>query len=137
MSRRPPRRIVVTVCSREDGVVSLPIERGGRTVTLDAVGIARELTTLVEQRGLGDYVRIEEGCAGGCGGAGPNVGVTFFAMPRAGAPPDNIAVGWRTYVDSLASLDCLARILDANLGITRRAPKPAHRSGRRATPGGR
>ena len=134
MTGSPRRRVVVTVCSREAGVVSLPIERGGQAVRLDASAIARELTALVAQRGLADYVRVEEGCAGGCGAAGPNVGVTLFAVPRPGEPADSIAVGWRTYVDSLTSLDCLARVLDDNLGITRRRPKRARRHGRRPTP---
>lgn len=120
MTQRPSRRIVVTVCPREDGVVSLPLERGGRAVPLDARAIARELESLVARRGLAARVCIEEACAGGCGADGPNVSVTIFTMPRAGEPADNIAVGWHTYVDALAHLDCLAQILDENLRGRRR-----------------
>jgi hypothetical protein len=110
------RRLVVTVCPRETGVVSLPVERGGPTVRLDAAAILAALRVLVEARGLADRVRFCEGCAGGCSADGPNISVEIFPAPRPGERPDNIAVGWKTYVYSLASLDCLATVIEENLG---------------------
>ena len=41
-------------------------------------------------------------------------------MTRAGEREDHVAVGWKTYVYSLGSLDCLAAVLDDNLGRARR-----------------
>src|SRR5262249_50021410 len=73
-----PRRLVITVCPREPGVVVLPITRGGRAVRLDAEAIRRHLEELVAERGLGDRVRLREGCAGGCSGPGPNVSIEMF-----------------------------------------------------------
>jgi hypothetical protein len=114
-ARKPARRLVITVCPREPGAVRLPITRSGPARRLDAAAIARELAALVSARGLEPVVRIQQGCAGGCGGAGPNVGITAFPVPRPGEREDHVAIGWRTYVYSLASLDCLASILDDNL----------------------
>jgi hypothetical protein len=127
------RRIVITVCPRERGVVTLPIERGGRRVRLDAAAITQALGTIAVRRGLDDRVRVESGCAGGCSGPGPNVSLSFHALPRPGEPPDKVALGWRTYVASLGTLACLAQLIDENLedgspGDQRRRP---HR--RRAT----
>lgn len=110
-----PRRLVITVCPRERGTVLLPVERGGPPELLDAGDLARRLRELVAARALGERVRIVEGCAGGCGRPGPNVGVTFHALPRAGERPDHVALGWKTYVYSLARLDCLATVVDENL----------------------
>ena len=98
----------------------LPLERGGRAVPLDAAAVTRELSALVARRGLGDRVRVREGCAGGCGAAGPNVDVRIYAAPRPGDRPDAVAVGWRTYVYSLATLPSLAAVIDESLG----APAP-------------
>ena len=42
--------------------------------------------------------------------------VDIFPVPPPGEPPDSVAIGWKTYVYSLASLDCLARVIDENLG---------------------
>lgn len=109
------RRLVVTVCPREAGVVTLPIERGGRPVRMDAAGVRRRLTSLVARRGLSGRIRVREGCAGGCTAPGPNVDVAIHAMPPPGSPGDNVSVGWRTYVYTLSTLDCLARVLDDNL----------------------
>jgi hypothetical protein len=111
-----PRRLVVTVCPREPGVVTLPIVRGGRPVRLRAPAILRHLRGLVAERGLAERVRLREGCAGGCSGTGPNVSVEIFPTTRPGEREDHVAIGWKTYVYSLASLDCLAAILDENLG---------------------
>ena len=115
-----PRRLVVTVCPREPGVVALPIARGERAVKLDATAIAHQLRQIVAERGLAERVRVREGCAGGCSGPGPNVSVEIFPMTRAGEREDHVAVGWKTYVYSLGSLDCLAAVLDDNLGRARR-----------------
>ena len=60
-------------------------------------------------------MRFREGCAGGCSADGPNVSVEIFPVPAPGERPDNVAVGWKTYVYSLASLDCLATIIEENL----------------------
>ena len=67
------------------------------------------------ERRLDGYVNVCEGCAGGCSHAGPNVGVTMYPVPWPGEKPDHVAIGWKTYVYSLASLDCLATIIDENL----------------------
>ena len=106
------RRLVVTVCPREPGTVRLPIERGGRIHRLDAAAIVSELRALVARRGLDEHVRVRDGCAGGCAFRGPNVTVTKYSPLRPGERPDNIAVGWKSYVGELRSLDCLARVLD-------------------------
>jgi hypothetical protein len=123
--RGPERRLVVTVCPREHGVVRLRLERGGRAVPLDAAAVARELSALVARRGLGDRVRVREGCAGGCGAAGPNVDVRIYAAPRPGDPADAVAVGWKTYVYSLATLPSLAAVVDESLGAS--APRRRRR----------
>jgi hypothetical protein len=115
-----PRRLVITMCPREHGIVVLPIARGKKAVRLDAVAILRHLEALVAERGLADRVRLREGCAGGCSGPGPNVSVEIFPMTRPGERPDHVAVGWKTYVYSIGSLDCLATVIDENLGGSRR-----------------
>lgn len=109
------RRLVVTVCPREPGVVVLPVERGARARRLDARAILEALERLVDERGLRDRVRVREGCAGGCGAAGPNVDVTIFPVTAPGAKPDHVAVDWKTYVYSLPTLDCLATVIEENL----------------------
>jgi hypothetical protein len=115
-----PRRLVITVCPREPGVVALPIGRGGQAVRLSAAAILRHLRELVAKRGLAERVRLREGCAGGCAGPGPNVSVEILPLTRSGEREDHVAVGWKTYVYSLASLDCLATVVDENLGRARR-----------------
>ena len=100
--------------------MALAIARGGRAVPLDAPAILRHLEELVAERGLADRVRLREGCAGGCSGPGPNVSVEIFPMTRPGERPDHVAVGWKTYVYSIASLDCLASVIDENLRRSRR-----------------
>jgi hypothetical protein len=116
---RPPptrrRRIVITVCPREPGAVALPVERGGPRRRLDARAILGELSALVCRRDLGALVLVREGCAGGCHGRGPNVSVTVHAVPAPGERADNIAIGWRTYVGSLADVPALGAIIDDNL----------------------
>lgn len=119
------RRLIVTVCPREPGVAVLPVERGGRAEMLDAAAIVDRLRALVARRKLQSRVRIQQACAGGCAGDGPNVAVAILAMPAPGEPPDNVAIAWRTYVASLPTIECLARVLDDNLGdddapVTRR-----------------
>jgi hypothetical protein len=106
---------VVTICPRERGTVTLPVERGARGLRLDARGVARELTALVTRRGLEACVRVREGCAGGCAGAGPNVDVRTYATGRAGERTDEVALGWKTYVYSLGTLPSLAAVIEENL----------------------
>ena len=120
------RRLVVTVCPRERGVVLLPLERGGRVARLDAAGVLDGLRGLVARRGLADRVQVRDGCAGGCWGAGPNVDVRVYAAPTPGEPADHVALGWKTYVYSLPSLASLADVIDENLPgarATRRAAR--------------
>ena len=111
-----PRRLVIAVCPREPGVVVLPITRGGRAVRLDAEAIRRHLGELVAERGLGERVRLREGCAGGCSGPGPNVSIEIFPLTRPGEREDHVAVDWKTYVYSLGTLDCLSAVIEDNLG---------------------
>ncbi len=117
---RAERRLVVTVCPREPGVVVLAVERGGRAARLDAGAILDGLRALVAARRLEDRVRVREGCAGGCSADGPNVSVEIFPVTPPGERPDHVAIGWKTYVYSLPTLDCLATILDENLARPRR-----------------
>ncbi len=63
------RRLVITVCPHEPGVVLLPVNRGGRARRLDAPAVAQSLLDLVVARRLDGRVRLREGCAGGCGRA--------------------------------------------------------------------
>jgi len=130
------RRLVITVCPREPGVVVLPVERGQRARRLDAPGIARDLAALIARRNLTDHVRLREGCAGGCYGNGPNVSVTIYPPARPRERTDEIAVGWKTYVYTLATLTCLAQIIEENLDAPLPAPTrtPRDRSGRRSPP---
>ncbi len=114
-SPRVLRRLVITVCPRELGMVVLPVDRGGRPRRLDAAAVARSLRDLVAARRLAGRVCVREGCAGGCGRAGPNVDVRVHLVARPGAKLDHVAIDWKTYVYSLASLDCVATILDENL----------------------
>ena len=109
------RRLVITVCPREPGTVDLPVEREEPVRTLAAADVAAALRDVVATRGLWERVTVREGCAGGCGRSGPNVSVAIHLMPREGARPDQVAVGWRTYVYALPSLDCLTTIIDENL----------------------
>jgi hypothetical protein len=109
------RRLVVTVCPREPGVVVIPVHPAGPARRLDAPAVARSLRDLVRERRLDQYVSVCEGCAGGCSRAGPNVGVTMYPVPRPGEKADHVAIGWKTYVYSLASLESLATIIDENL----------------------
>jgi hypothetical protein len=117
------RRLVISVCPREPGVVVLPLEQGTRRCRLDARTIGARLQDLAGRLGLSDRVRVREACAGGCSGSGPNVSVSIYPMPAAGERGDQVAVGWKTYVYSLPSLDCLARIIDENLDEPRAAPR--------------
>jgi hypothetical protein len=111
----PARRIVVTVCPRETGLVALAVHPGEPAELLDAPAIAQCLRHLVAERRLEDRVAVHEACAGGCGRAGPNVGVSIYAVPPPGHKPDHVAIRWKTYVYSLASLDSLTAIIDENL----------------------
>jgi hypothetical protein len=120
------RRLVVTVCPRERGVVVLPVEPRGRACRLDAPAIVRHLHALIGERNLADRVCVREACAGGCTGAGPNIGVAIYPMPAPGERVDQIAIGWKTYVYSLPTLDCLAQVIEENLGEAR-ASRPRRR----------
>jgi hypothetical protein len=115
-----PRRLVITVCPRELGVVTLPVARGGRAVRLNAQAILKHLRELAAERGFGERVRFREGCAGGCSRPGPNVSVEMFPLPKAGEREDHVAVDWKTYVYSLGALDCLAAVIEDNIGRPRR-----------------
>ena len=83
---------------------------------LDAAAITHHLRQLIGERGLAERVRVREGCAGGCSRSGPNVSVEILPLTRPGEREDHVAIGWKTYVYSLASLDCLAAVIDENLG---------------------
>jgi hypothetical protein len=109
-------------------VVVLPLERGGRPRRLDAAAIARALPALAAARGLAGRVTVREACAGGCSGPGPNVSVTIHALPRPGERADGIAIGWKTYVYALPTLDGLATVLEETLGGRRRPRVRASRS---------
>ena len=109
------RRLVISVCPREGGTVLMPVEQGERARRMDANAVLRQLQALVERRGLGEQVRIRDACAGGCGLRGPNVTVTIYPAVHPGERSDHVSVGWKTYVASLKSLDCLARVIDENL----------------------
>jgi len=105
------RRLVITVCPREAGAIALAVDRGSRKRWLDAAGVARCLRELVRSRRLEAVVSVTEGCAGGCSRSGPNVDVRIHSA----AATDQVAIGWKTYVYSLTTLDCLATIIDENL----------------------
>jgi hypothetical protein len=119
------RVIVVTVCLREGGTVTLPVERGGRARRLDARAILAALRALVARRRLDAHVSVREGCAGGCSGDGPNVDVRVYAAPRPGERPDHVALAWKTYVYTLGMLPSLADVIDEQLPSDRRAMPPA------------
>lgn len=112
---RARRRLVITVCPLEPGRVSLPVRPGDRPRRLDAAAIARHLEALAADRGLGDLVRVRQACAGGCAGRGPNVSVSIHPVPRPGERPDEVAIAWRSYVQSIDTLPCLAAVIDDNL----------------------
>ena len=118
------RRLVVTVCPRETGVVLLPVERGGRRRRLDAAGVVRSLRDIVAAGGYDAFVSVREGCAGGCARTGPNVDVRIYPVSPPGAKPDTVAIDWKTYVYSLASLDCLASVIEDNLYRRHREEEP-------------
>jgi hypothetical protein len=118
MSTARRRRLVVTVCPLEPGLVVLPVRRGERRRRLGARAIARHLGELAAERGLADVVEIRHGCAGGCWLKGPNVSVAVYPVTPPGERPDHVAVAWKTYVASLPDLDCLATIIDENLTAT-------------------
>jgi hypothetical protein len=111
----PARRLVITVCPRERGVVVLPLERGARATRLDAAGVLAALQALVAARGLSERVQVRDGCAGGCWSVGPNVDVRVYATTAAGERADHVALGWKTYVYSLPTLASLADVIDENL----------------------
>jgi len=117
-SEAAARRLVITVCPRERGTVMLPIERGGRRRRLDASTLARCLQELVGARRLEERVELSLGCAGGCSRAGPNVDVRIHPLSPPGDSPDHVAIGWKTYVYSLASLDYLSAVIDENLRVS-------------------
>jgi hypothetical protein len=78
---------------------------------------------------------VRDACAGGCAGRGPNVSVAMYSLPAAGERADQVAVAWKTYVYSLPTLDCLARVIEDNLDETPVPPStPPARSGRPSPP---
>src|SRR2546430_15137117 len=97
---------------------------------LDAAAVLKTLRALVDSRGLAERVRFCEACAGGCSADGPNVSVEIFPAPLPGERPDHVAIGWETYLYSLASLHCLAAVIEENLRAPRRGAPP--RSGSEA-----
>src|SRR2546430_17072133 len=99
------RRLVVTICPREPGVVTLPVERGGRAMRLGAVAILKTLRALVDARGLADRVRFREGCAGGCSADGANVSGGVFPLPAPGERPRKHPGGRETQRYSPPPLD--------------------------------
>lgn len=109
------RRLVITVCPLEAGMVTLPIVRGKPARRLDARAVVGALRDLVTARRLEERVQVREGCAGGCGRNGPNIDVTVYPIAQPGQRPSHVAIGWKTYVYSLASLDCLAAVIEENL----------------------
>lgn len=115
MKAAPRRRIVVTVCPLEPGLVSLPVTRGGPRRRMGARAAARHLSALAAERGLTDFVQIRSGCAGGCWVKGPNVSVAIYPATAPGERPDHVAIAWKTYVASLADLDALETVLEENL----------------------
>ena len=118
------RRLVVTVCPRERGVVTMPLERGGRARRLDARGVVAGLRRIVARRGLADRVVVRDGCAGGCSRNGPNVDVRMYAVAAAGQADDHVALAFRTYVYSLDCLASLADIIDENRPRGRATRRP-------------
>ena len=109
------RRLVITVCPLEPGMVVLPLRRGERRRHLGARAIARHLADLAAERGFPDRVEIRHGCAGGCWLKGPNLSVAIYPATPPGERPDHVAIAWKSYVASLDELDCLATILEENL----------------------
>ena len=93
----------------------LPVERGGRRRRLDAAGVVHSLRDLVAAGGHDALVSVREGCAGGCARTGPTVDVRIYPVSAPGAKPDTVAIDSKTYVYSLASLDCLASVIEDNL----------------------
>jgi hypothetical protein len=115
VTAEPRRRLVITVCPLEPGMVVLPLTRGGPRRRLGARAIARHLGALAAERGLADVVEVRSGCAGGCWLKGPNVSVAIYPATPPGERPDHVAIAWKTYVASLAELDALETILEENL----------------------
>jgi hypothetical protein len=109
------RRLVITVCPLEPGVVTLPLRRGGRRRRLGARAIARHLADLAAELGVLERVEIRHGCAGGCWLKGPNVSVGIYPVAPPGERPDHVAIAWKSYVGTIDELDCLATILEDNL----------------------
>ena len=117
MTTERQRRLVITVCPQEPGMIMLAVRRGERRHRLGARAIARHLAELAAERGLSDVVEIRHGCAGGCWLKGPNVSVMIYPVTPPGERPDHVAVAWKSYVASLDELDCLATILEENLAV--------------------
>ena len=128
------RLLEITVCPRERGYVVLPLEGRGRPERMDARAIRKCLERLIRRRNLTGTVWLREDCAGGCDRAGPNVNVDVFLKAPPGVEQDHVAVETRSYVYSLASLRCLAQVIDANLRLGRSRGRRAARSGRRRRP---
>ena len=112
----------------------LPLKRGGRPRRMDARAIRKHLERLIQRDGLAATVWLREDCAGGCDRAGPNVNVDVFLKAPPGEEQDHVAVETQSYVYSLASLRCLAQVIDENLRPARSRRTRAARSGRRRRP---
>ena len=117
--RVTPRRLVVTVCPREPGVVTLPIARGRRAEKLNATAIAHQLRQIVAERGLADACACARVRRRLLEARAQRVGRDLPDDSPGRAREDHVAVGWKTCAYSLGTLDCLAAVLDDNLG---RAP---------------
>lgn len=135
-SAAPPLELLleITVCPRENGTVSLPVEKGSQRTTMNARALARHLKQLIAARGLTGEVWVREECAGGCWLSGPNVNVDCFAKAPPGEVQDHVAIGGRTYVYSLGSLDYLGQLIDENLTPGRPRGRRAVRSGQGRRP---
>ena len=98
--------------------------------------IVRDLRGLIARRQLADDVSLREGCAGGCYGSGPEPQRDDLSAVRPGERADGIAVSWKTYVYTLATLTCLAQVIEESLDAPPPAPTrtPRGRSARRPPP---
>jgi hypothetical protein len=96
----------------------------------EARRIITRLEALIERRGGADLMRLREACAGGCAGSSLNVSVTLHALPPPGKHPGHVAIGWRTYVSSLATLPCLAAVIDDHAAAVAADATPASNAAR-------
>lgn len=133
MANPPPLQLLlaITVCPRENGTVRLPVEKGSRRIAMNARSLAHHLEKLIAARGLTGEVWVRKDCAGGCWLSGPNVNVDCFAKAPPGEVQDHVAIGGKTYVYSLGSLDYVGQLIDENLTPGSPRGRRAVRSGQR------